>query len=93
MLLVLAGLSMNVSNTSANSFLQAEANPRLRGQTVSLYMLAMGGGLSLGSLLTGLAVGLIGVRDALVINGAIAVAVHALVGRYWLRHRPGHPVN
>ncbi len=68
-LLMLAGVSMNVSNTSANSFLQVEANPRLRGQTVSLYMLAMRGGLSLGSLLTGVAVGLIGVRYALVING------------------------
>jgi MFS family permease len=87
-LLVLAGLSMNVSNTSANSFLQAAANPRLRGQTVSLYMLAMRGGLSIGSLLTGAAVSFLGVRYALLINGAIAVTIHALVGQGWLRSAP-----
>src|SRR5664279_439216 len=65
LLLVLAGLSMNVSNTPANSFLQGNANPRLRGQTVSLYMLAMRGGLSLGSLVTGTAVSIFGIRWAL----------------------------
>jgi len=84
-LLVLAGMSMNVSNTSANSFLQAVADPRLRGQTVSLYMLAMRGGLSIGSLLTGAAVSVLGVRYALLANGTIAVAVHAIIGRDWLR--------
>ncbi len=92
-LLVFAGASMNVSNTAANSFLQAEANPRLRGQTVSLYMLAMRGGVSLGSLLTGAAVSFMGVRYALVINGSIAVAVHALVGHIWLRYKPADPVQ
>ena len=44
-LLILAGLS--TSNTSANSLLQASAPPQLRGQTVSLFMLAMRGGTSL----------------------------------------------
>jgi len=87
-LLVLAGVSMNVSNTSANSFLQASANPRLRGQTVSLYMLAMRGGLSLGSLLTGVAISVLGVRYALLANGTIAVAVHAVIGNVWLRSNP-----
>ena len=48
--LVLAGIAMSVSNTSANSLLQAGRGPRLRGQTVSLYMLAMRGGMALGSL-------------------------------------------
>lgn len=51
-ILVLAGLSMNASNISANSLLQASASPLLRGQSVSLYMLAMRGGLSVGSLLS-----------------------------------------
>ena len=44
---------MTASNTAANSLLQATASPRLLGQTVSLYMLAMRGGLSLGALLMG----------------------------------------
>ncbi|HTR57336.1 MAG TPA: MFS transporter [Casimicrobiaceae bacterium] len=84
-LLVFAGMSMNVSNTSANSFLQARAPPQLRGRTVSLYMLAMRGGLAIGSLLTGAAVSLCGIRWALLANAAIALTVQALVGRSWLR--------
>jgi predicted MFS family arabinose efflux permease len=88
LLLVLAGLAMNVSNTSANAFLQARADPQLRGRTVSLYMLAMRGGLSVGSLLTGVAVSVMGVRTALVVNGVLAVAVHAGIGRRWMHPRP-----
>ncbi len=84
-LLVLAGLSMNVSNTSANSVLQAAADPRMRGQTVSLYMLALRGGLSIGSLATGVAVSYLGVRYALLIDGALALVLQIMVGRDWLR--------
>jgi MFS family permease len=83
-LLALAGFAMTVSNTSANSLLQATALPELRGQTVSLYMLAMRGGVSVGSLLTGLAVSLIGVRHALLINGVLAVMAQIVVGRLWI---------
>jgi MFS family permease len=84
-LLVLAGVAMSVSNISANTLLQATAPSQLRGQTVSLYMLAMRGGISVGSLLTGISVSLLGVRHALLINGAFAVAAHVVVGREWLR--------
>jgi hypothetical protein len=48
-------------------------------------MLAMRGGLSIGSLLTGAAVSFLGVRYALLINGMIAVVIHAMVGQNWLR--------
>jgi predicted MFS family arabinose efflux permease len=87
-LLAAAGISMTVSNTSANTLLQATASPALRGQTVSLYMLAMRGGLSIGSLLTGLSVTALGVRHALLLNGALAVASQIAVGRQWLRTAP-----
>ena len=83
-LLVLAGLFMTVSNTSANSLLQATAPPEIRGQTVSLYMLVMRGGLSVGSLLTGISVHLLGIREALVINGVVALAAQGAIGGYWL---------
>ena len=53
-LMIFAGAAMTVSNTSANSILQGAANPRLLGQTVSLFMLATRGGIPLGALLTGL---------------------------------------
>ena len=80
-LLVLAGVSMTVSNTAANSLLQATAGPRLLGQTVSLYMLAMRGGLSFGALLTGAVVGVLGVRHALLLNGVLAVAAQVALSR------------
>jgi predicted MFS family arabinose efflux permease len=83
-LLVLAGLFMTVSNTSANCLLQAAAPARIRGQTVSLYMLVMRGGLSVGSLLTGIGVHLLGIRDALLINGVVALVAQGLIGGYWL---------
>lgn len=41
-LLGLAGFSMSISNTSAYSLLQTTASLSLRGQAISLYMLAMG---------------------------------------------------
>jgi predicted MFS family arabinose efflux permease len=87
---VLAGTAMAVSNISANSFLQATSPASMRGQTISLYMLAMRGGISLGSLLTGVSVAMLGVRYALLINGVVAVLAQAALGRAWLRSRlPG----
>jgi predicted MFS family arabinose efflux permease len=84
-LLIFAGLCMTASNTAANSILQTSASPQLRGQTVSLYMLAMRGGLSSGSLITGISVHLLGVRNALIINGCLAVAIHLYTGWAWHR--------
>jgi predicted MFS family arabinose efflux permease len=82
-LLVLAGAAMTVSNTAANSLLQAAASPHLLGQTVSLYMLAMRGGISLGSLLTGAAISLLGVRHALLLDGLLALVIQAAVTWRW----------
>jgi MFS family permease len=84
-LLVVGGMAMSVSNISANTLLQANTTSQLRGQTVSLYMLAMRGGLSIGSLLTGISVSLLGVNHALLINGALAVVAQLVVGRKWFR--------
>jgi predicted MFS family arabinose efflux permease len=88
-LLVLAGASMTISNTSANSLLQATANPLLLGQTVSLYMLAVRGGSSIGSLVTGSTVSLLGVQHAFLLNGLAALAVQAVIARMWLRPASG----
>ncbi len=84
-LLVLAGASMTISNTATNSLLQATADPHLLGQTVSLYMLALRGGISLGSLLTGATVSLLGIRQALLLNGAAAVVAQLAIARLWLK--------
>ncbi len=84
-LLVLAGVAMTASNASANALLQSSAPAHLRGQTVSLFMLAMRGGMALGSLWTGLSVHLMGVRGALLLNGVLAVAAQLLIARQWRR--------
>jgi hypothetical protein len=41
--------------------------------------------MALGSLATGVMVHQMGVRDALLVNGAIAVLAHLAIGRVWLR--------
>jgi MFS family permease len=87
-LLVLAGASMTVSNTSANTLLQSSASPHLLGQTVSFFMLAMRGGISLGALVTGATVGLFGVQRALLGNGVLALAIHVVLSRAWLAGPP-----
>jgi MFS family permease len=84
-LLTLAGMSMGISNISANTLLQANIPAHLRGQTVSLYMLAMRGGLSIGSLLTGISASWLGVSWALLLNGVLAVLLQSIVGYRWMR--------
>jgi len=90
-LLAVAGMAMTVSNASANALLQSAAPARIRGQTVALFMLASRGGASLGSLMTGLAVSTFGVREALLVNGVLAVVAHLAIGRAWLRADPPSP--
>ena len=68
-----AGLCMTLSNTSAHTLLQSASDATLRGQTVSLFMLVMRGGMALGGLVTGVAIGLLGVRQALLLNGLLAL--------------------
>lgn len=82
-LLVLAGMSMSITNTSTNTVVQTSASCHLRGQAVSLYMLAVRGGGALGSLLTGVSVSLLGIRNALLINGVLAIFAQLLIGRHW----------
>jgi predicted MFS family arabinose efflux permease len=76
-LLFLAGACVTIGNTAASSFLQSSASPLVLGRIVSLYMLAMRGGISLGSLLTGATVSWLGVQRGLLINGAAAVVIQA----------------
>lgn len=82
-LLVGAGIAMIVSNTSANSLLQSFAHERIRGQSVSLFMIAVRGGAALGGLVTGVSVTWLGVRHALLLNGAVAVVATLLLARRW----------
>jgi len=82
-LLAVGGISMSMSNISANTTLQTAAPHAMLGQTVSMFMLALRGGLAVGSLFTGVTVGWLGVRHALLVNGILAVATQAAVGGSW----------
>jgi len=77
--LVGSGFMLTVANTSANTFLQSKATNLNRGQTASLFMLAMRGGMSIGNLVTGVIVSLSNVQTALIINGILAMALQAWV--------------
>lgn len=81
--LLMAGVAMAVGNVSANTVLQTQAPDELRGQAVSVYMLAMRGGAALGALLTGVTVSLLGVREALVLNAVLALACQLAIGGRW----------
>ncbi len=83
-LMAATGIAMSFSNTQSNSLLQLEAGPR-RGQAASLFMLSMRGGLSVGSLVTGLTSTTLGIRGALIVNGLLAVGLHFAIGRAWRR--------
>ena len=85
LLFACAGLAMTVSNTSANTLLQSAAKASQRGQAVSLFMLVMRGGMALGGLLTGVGIGFLGVRNALLLNGLLALALQAGVALWWPR--------
>ena len=84
-LFVVAGMAMTASNATANTLLQSAAAVAIRGRSVSLFMLAVRGGASVGGLLTGAAVTVFGVRHALFFDGTCAIVVHCLIGRAWLR--------
>jgi len=82
-LLALAGGAMTMSNASANTLLQRTAGPRQRGQTASLFMLAIRGGRSVGDMATGLSVSALGIRWALFLNGVLAVLIQLSLARAW----------
>lgn len=85
LLMVVAGAAMTISNTAANALLQSSAPAGLLGRAASLFMLAMRGGLALGSLLTGLAVDLLGARQALLVDGILALLAQCVIGWAWMR--------
>jgi MFS family permease len=86
-LLVVCGASITVSNIAASSLLQTTASPKLLGQTVSLYMLAMRGGISIGALATGAVVGSLGIRQTLLVDGLLAILMQA-ANMWWWRTAP-----
>ena len=93
LLFTMAGAAMTAGNVSANACLQVVAPDALRGRSVSLYMIAMRGGLSLGALATGASVHVLGVRHALLLNGVVALLLQALIAWNWAAPRPAASIN
>src|SRR6185369_6978699 len=72
-LLVISGAALTASNIAVNIFLQENILNTIRGRVVSLYQLALSGGISIGALLTGFVVTQLNISTALVINGTLAI--------------------
>ena len=72
-LLVIAGAALTASNISINTSLQENVAENIRGRIVSLYQLALSGGISIGALFTGFMVTQLNISKALLINGIAAI--------------------
>ena len=78
-LMAIAGLSMIATNISVNTLLQVHAPEILRGQAISLFLLASRGGIGLGAFLMGITVDALGVKHALIVNGIAAVMAQSAI--------------
>ena len=78
-LLVFAGAALTASNIFINTVLQENIGNNIRGRIVSLYQLALSGGISIGALFTGFMVTQLNISAALLING-----IFAIVFQIWL---------
>ncbi len=76
-LFFVVGAAMVTTNAAANSVLQSSVHSELRGRIGSLYALALRGSTAIGSIVTGLLVSRIGMREGLLINGVLAVAAQS----------------
>jgi MFS family permease len=72
-LLVIAGAGLTSSNIAVNIFLQENIPNTIRGRVISLYQLALSGGISLGALFTGFVVTRSNISTALIVNGLLAI--------------------
>ena len=86
-LMIFAGFSMIVTNISVNTLIQTHAPDLLRGQAISLFMLASRGGVAMGAFVTGGSIHLVGIRNTLIINGSIAILLQTIVFLNWIKKR------
>jgi predicted MFS family arabinose efflux permease len=75
LMMIFAGVALTMSNISGATFLQENASSLTRGKIVSLFQLALQGGIAAGGLLTGFTISQFGISTALIINGSAAMAL------------------
>lgn len=82
-LLFLAGASMQLFNTMANTTIQLESDDRFRGRVMSLFSLAFLGVTPLGSLYAGWVAQQFGVRAAFLVSGLLGLFIAGAVYVFW----------
>ncbi len=96
------GVGLLATNTTLNTSIQLKVDDAYRGRVMSMWAMAIMGGLPVGSLVQGVCAARIGVRPTIAISGALLVMVIGLVRArgaiYDLDAQPGHerrpdPVN
>jgi MFS family permease len=85
LILFCAGFSAMIVTAMTTSLVQLIVPDHLRGRVVSIYMVALRGGMPLGSLASGYAATFLGVPLVLGINGALV----SIVGMYFLARSHG----
>ncbi|WP_433429270.1 MFS transporter [Nonomuraea sp. CA-141351] len=83
--LALVGVTQLTFITAANSFMQLEVEPEMRGRMMALFMMLLTGSTPIGAPVLGLLADRFGARSALIIFGAVALLgtlfVTGLLGR------------
>ena len=87
LILFFAGISAMIVTAMTNSLVQLIVPDHLRGRVVSIFMVALRGGMPLGSLASGYAATLVGVPMVLGVNGALVsmVAIYFLTKSHGVR--------
>lgn len=88
-LLVVVGMMTLVFLTSAATTVQLEADAEIRGRVMALYLPLLMGGHAMGGLLAGWLTESFGVREGLVVTGALGILSAGVVGLLlWLNSKP-----
>ena len=78
-LMVIAGITLTLSNIYVGTYLQEHATNSNRGKIVSLYQLSLQAGLASGSISIGILSSHLGIAKALIISGILAAILHFLI--------------
>ena len=77
--LLIAGMLLTLTNTASNSNLQRSIGEDIRGHIISLFQMALHSGLSIGSLIIGLASTQLGIQRTLEISGIIVITIQLFI--------------
>jgi MFS family permease len=82
--LPICGLTALTTLVSANSIVQTNTDPAIRGRVMGLYLLIFMGGTPFGSPLIGTTTELLGIRPTIALCGGIALTASLII---WFRYK------